>query len=323
MPIVSSLAAMAVGALMTVVWPPFQRLIFGMGGLVDASGYLGTFIYGFVCACSGRSACITSSTCRFGPPRRQRSDRRTAGGRRISSPSWPTSTQQFIGTARFMSGRFITDVRPGRRLHGDVPARRRNANASAGCCGGADLFLTGITEPIEFSFLFIAPALYVVHALFDLWRSRSRTMLYHHRRRSPAVYHLCSACCRASEAAGCMCRWSGCPVLPVLLHVPFPDPALQFQNAGARGGNRAGSGDDRHRTLAAGAGGAGRQENIVELDCCATRLRVTVKQSRLLDESGLKASGARAVIVRGNGVQVIYGPHVTIIKNEVEELLDL
>ena len=67
----------------------------------------------------------------------------------------------------------------------------------------------------------------------------------------------------------------------------------------------------------------GGKDNVVELDCCATRLRITVKQSQLLDEVGLKASGARAVIIRGNGVQVIYGPHVTIIKNEVEELLDL
>lgn len=80
------------------------------------------------------------------------------------------------------------------------------------------------------------------------------------------------------------------------------------------------TGTERSQQVMAALGG---KENIVELDCCATRLRVTVKQSRLLDESGLKASGARAVIVRGNGVQVIYGPHVTIIKNEVEELLDL
>lgn len=73
------------------------------------------------------------------------------------------------------------------------------------------------------------------------------------------------------------------------------------------------TGSERSQQVLAALGG---KENIVELDCCATRLRVTVKQSRLLDESGLKASGARAVIVRGNGVQVIYGPHVTIIKTK-------
>ncbi len=48
---------------------------------------------------------------------------------------------------------------------------------------------------------------------------------------------------------------------------------------------------------------------------------MTVKESSKVDEAALKATGARGVIIRGNGVQVIYGPHVTIIKNEVEEIL--
>lgn len=68
-------------------------------------------------------------------------------------------------------------------------------------------------------------------------------------------------------------------------------------------------------------GGLGGRDNLEEVDCCATRLRVTVKDGSKVDEVALKATGARGVIVRGNGVQVIYGPHVTIIKNEVEEIL--
>ncbi len=67
----------------------------------------------------------------------------------------------------------------------------------------------------------------------------------------------------------------------------------------------------------------GGKANIAELDCCATRLRITLHDSAKLNEAALKATGARAVIQRGKGVQVIYGPHVTIIKNEVEELLAL
>ena len=67
--------------------------------------------------------------------------------------------------------------------------------------------------------------------------------------------------------------------------------------------------------------GLGGKDNLEEVDCCATRLRVTVKESSKVDEAALKATGARGVIIRGNGVQVIYGPHVTIIKNEVEEIL--
>ena len=65
----------------------------------------------------------------------------------------------------------------------------------------------------------------------------------------------------------------------------------------------------------------GGRDNIAELDCCATRLRVTVNDAALVDEAQLKQTGARGVVKRGNGIQVIYGPHVTIIKNEIEEIL--
>lgn len=75
---------------------------------------------------------------------------------------------------------------------------------------------------------------------------------------------------------------------------------------------------ERAAAVIAGLGG---KDNLDEVDCCATRLRVTVKDGSKVDDAALKATGARGVIVRGNGVQVIYGPHVTIIKNEVEEIL--
>ena len=67
--------------------------------------------------------------------------------------------------------------------------------------------------------------------------------------------------------------------------------------------------------------GLGGRENIVTLDCCATRLRVTVKDSSLVTDSLLKSSGAAGVIRRGNGIQVVYGPQVSVIKSELEEYM--
>ena len=69
--------------------------------------------------------------------------------------------------------------------------------------------------------------------------------------------------------------------------------------------------------------GLGGRDNIEELDCCATRLRVTVKDAGKVSERLLKESGSRGLLASGNGVQVIYGPQVTVIKNEVEEQLNL
>ena len=67
--------------------------------------------------------------------------------------------------------------------------------------------------------------------------------------------------------------------------------------------------------------GLGGKENIVSLDCCATRLRVSVSNSELVDEAKLKESGAKGVIKKGIGVQVIYGPQVSVIKSELEDYI--
>ena len=72
------------------------------------------------------------------------------------------------------------------------------------------------------------------------------------------------------------------------------------------------------KLLLAGLGG---KDNIESLDCCATRLRVTVKDENLVSENLLKQSGARGVIQKGAGVQVIYGPQVSVIKSELEDYI--
>ena len=64
--------------------------------------------------------------------------------------------------------------------------------------------------------------------------------------------------------------------------------------------------------------GLGGKANLSDLDCCATRLRVTVQNAELVDDAMLKASGASGVIHKGNGVQVIYGPKVSVIKSNLK-----
>ena len=68
---------------------------------------------------------------------------------------------------------------------------------------------------------------------------------------------------------------------------------------------------ERADTIIKGLGGA---TNIEEVDCCATRLRVTLKDGSLLSKDTLMTTDAKGVIIRGNGAQIVYGPHVTTIK---------
>ncbi|HCV63772.1 MAG TPA: PTS glucose transporter subunit IIB [Serratia sp.] len=337
-PIICSLAAMGVGALMTVIWPHFQQVIFGLGGLVDASGYLGTFIYGFVLRMLGPFGLHHIFYLPFWTTALGGSEvingQLVEGTQRIffAQLADPHTQQFYIGTARFMSGRFITMMfgLVGACLAMYQTARPENRKRVGGLLLSAALtsFLTGITEPIEFSFLFVAPALYVVHALFD----GLAFMLAH-------ILHITIGQTFSGGFIDFMLfgvlqgeaktHWMYVPLVGVpwfsLYYFTFRFLIVRFNFKTPGRGEElpaevALEGTARSQQVLAALGG---KDNIVELDCCATRLRITVKQSRLLDEAGLKASGARAVIIRGNGVQVIYGPHVTIIKNEVEELLDL
>ncbi len=337
-PIICSLAAMGVGVLMTVIWPHFQQVIFGLGGLVDASGYLGTFIYGFVLRMLGPFGLHHIFYLPFWTTALGGSEvingQLVEGTQRIffAQLADPHTQQFYIGTARFMSGRFITMMfgLVGACLAMYHTASPENRKRVGGLLLSAALtsFLTGITEPIEFSFLFVAPALYLVHALFD----GLAFMLAH-------ILHITIGQTFSGGFIDFMLfgvlqgeaktHWMYVPLVGVpwffLYYFTFRFLIVRFNFKTPGRGEElptgvALEGNARSQQVLAALGG---KDNVVELDCCATRLRITVKQSQLLDEAGLKASGARAVIIRGNGVQVIYGPHVTIIKNEVEELLDL
>ena len=68
--------------------------------------------------------------------------------------------------------------------------------------------------------------------------------------------------------------------------------------------------------------GLGGKKNISDVDCCATRLRCTVKDAALVNDGVLKATGASGVVHKGQGVQVIYGPNVTVIKSNLEDYLE-
>ena len=80
-----------------------------------------------------------------------------------------------------------------------------------------------------------------------------------------------------------------------------------------------GSGEERPLAIIQALGG---RDNLVDVDNCATRLRVTVKDGEMVNEAALQQTGSKGVIVKGEGVQVIYGPQVSVIKNEIEEELE-
>ncbi|EOV8144825.1 PTS transporter subunit EIIC [Cronobacter dublinensis] len=335
-PIVSALAAIVIGALMTVVWPPFQKVIFGLGGLVEATGYVGTLLYGFILRMLGPFGLHHIFYLPFWTTALGGSEivngQLVEGTQRIffAQLADPATQQFYIGTSRFMSGRFITMMfgLTGACLAMYHTAKPENKKRVAGLLLSAALtsFLTGITEPIEFSFLFVAPVLYVIHAFFDGLAFMLAHLLHITigQTFSGGFIDFILFGVLQGEAKT---HWLRVPLVGVpwfcLYYFTFRYLITRFDFATPGRGKETQAAvqmdaSERAQAIVEGLGG---RDNLQDVDCCATRLRVTVNDGRKVNEAALTATGARGVILRGNGVQVIYGPHVTIIKNEVEELL--
>lgn len=345
-PIVTSFAAIFVGVLMYFVWPAIQSVIFQAGGLVEATGYIGTLFYGFILRLLGPLGLHHIFYMPFWTTGLGGS--MEVGGQLVEGTQKiffaqladPSTEKFFIGTARFMSGRFITMMFGllGAALAIYHTAKPEKKKVVFGLMLSAALtsFLTGITEPLEFSFLFIAPFLYVIHAFFD----GLAFMLAHifqitiGQTFSGGLIDFILFGMLQGQAKT---NWLMVPVIGVvwfcLYYFTFRFLIVRFNlrtpgreeeavggaaKDGEASAEAASAGEARAQAVLQALGG---QDNIKDLDCCATRLRVSVFQVDGVQEDKLKETGAKGVIVKGNGVQVIYGPQVTIIKNEIEEYM--
>lgn len=356
-PIISTIVYMFVGILMYFVWPVVQNGIYALGGLVTGSGYLGTLAFGII-----KRALIPFGLHHvFYMPFWQTAVGGTMnvagnlvqGGQNIFFAQLADSahiTHFSADATRYFSGEFIFMIfgLPGAALAMYRTAKPEKKKQAGGLLFSAALtcMLTGITEPIEFSFLFVAPILFGVQVVL-----------------AGAAYmiaHILNIAVGLTFSGGLLdlflfgilqgndkTSWFG--IIPVgiiyfiLYYVIFSFLIKKFNlktpgredDAGevklytkadvnarkAKGNNADGVAveDELSRDITRGLGG---KKNIDTVDCCATRLRCTVINPDLVNDAELKATGASGVIHKGNGVQVIYGPHVTVIKSNLEDYLE-
>lgn len=405
-PIISTVVYVLVGVVMFFIWPYIQSGIYALGNLVLRSGYAGTFVYGFIERLLipfglhhvfylpfwqtglGGSALIDGNL--------------IYGAQNIffAELASPNTTVFSVEATRFMSGKFPFMIfgLPGAALAMYTCAKPEKRRVAGGLLLSAALtaMLTGITEPLEFTFLFVAPALYIVHCvlaglsymfmhilnvgvgmtfsggIIDLilfgvlqgnaktnwlmiplvgvfyfivyflvfrWMIRkfnyitpgrendnAETKLYRRadydaRRRGQTV----------PEGAGAVSADDG-----ENADVMTEDTGNADGNASPRGKNRR---SRRGTTVVDAAGaeiaadsavrsvselileGLGGRDNLTTFDCCATRLRITVKDGSAVSEDLLRQSGAAGVLRRGNSIQVVYGPQVSVIKSELEDYM--
>lgn len=353
-PIISTLVYVGVGILLFFVWPFVQDGIYALGGLVTGTGYFGTLIFGII-----KRALIPFGLHHvFYLPFWQTAVGGTMevagqlvqGGQNIffAQLADPSTVHFSADATRYFSGEFIFMIfgLPGAALAMYQCAKPEKKKQAGGLLLSAALtcMLTGITEPLEFSFLFVAPMLFGVQVLL----AGSAYM----------VAHILNIAVGLTFSGGFIdlfifgilqgnAKTNWIRIIPagiiyfILYYVIFrfliqkfnlKTPGREDDNAETKlytkadykakqeqqDGAGQSAGDERSILITQGLGG---KKNISDVDCCATRLRCTVVKPELVNDQILKQTGPSGIVKKGQGIQIIYGPSVTVVKSNLEDYL--
>ncbi|MCI5501021.1 MAG: glucose PTS transporter subunit IIA [Lachnospiraceae bacterium] len=354
-PIISAITYVLVGILMFYVWQPIQTGIYALGSFVMTSGYIGTFAYGLI----KRLLIPFGLHHVFYLPFWQTAVGGTMnvaghvveGAQNIffAQLADPLTIHFASSATRFFTGEFIVMIfgLPGAAYAMYRAARPEKKKEVGGLLLSSSLtaMLTGITEPLEFSFLFVAPVLFVVHSvftglaymvahllnitigltfsggfidffLFGILQGNSKTgwlMLIPVGLIYTVIYYFVFSFLIRKLDLKTPGREEGSGETKLYTRDDYNAKKSAEKKEGTDNGS-----DEVSEIITKGLGG---KKNISDVDCCATRLRITVNDKERVSESLLKSTGAAGVVIKGNGVQVIYGPKVNIIKSDLEEYL--
>lgn len=344
-PIISSAVYLIVGIAMYYIWPTIQVGINALGSFVLASGYAGTWLYGFI----ERALIPFGLHHVFYIPFWQTAVGGTAvvagqvieGAQNIffAELADPNIMQFSVEATRFMAGKFPLMIfgLPGAAFALYRCAKPENRKVVGGLLLSAALtsMLTGITEPLEFTFLFVAPAMYIVHCVF----AGAAYMLMHIL--NVGVGMTFSGGFIDFALFGIMqgnakTNWVMIPLVGIFYFALYyfvfsfmikkfdyktpgrDDSEIKLYTRKDMNAKNAEGNNELSGMITLGLGG---KDNISDVDCCITRLRCTVKDANKVDKEMLKNTGASGVICKGQGVQVVYGPKVSVIKSDLEAYL--
>ncbi|MFR9194584.1 MAG: PTS transporter subunit EIIC [Ruminococcus sp.] len=354
-PIISTVVYLIVGVVMFYLWPIVQSGISHLGTLVLHSGYAGTWIYGIL----ERALIPFGLHHVFYMPFWQTElggsmmidGNMVSGAQNIffAELASKSTTEFSVSATRFMSGKFPFMIfglpAAAFAMYRAARPEKKKVVGSLLLSAALTSMITGITEPLEFTFLFVAPLMYAVHCVLAGL--------------SYMLMHILNVGVGMTFSGGAIdltlfgilqgnakTHWIWIVVVGLIyavvyyfvfyfmitklnLKTPGREPDDVEPKLYRRSDVNAAKAEKKSAAAAAVdmvsamvLKGLGGKANLSDLDCCATRLRVTVEDAALVDDAMLKASGASGVIHKGNGVQVIYGPKVSVIKSNLENFLD-
>ena len=355
-PIVSTVTYLIVGIIMFYLWPIVQLGISKLGVLVLNSGYAGTWIYGIL----ERALIPFGLHHVFYMPFWQTElggsmmidGNMVAGAQNIFFAELASkSTEVFsVSATRFMAGKFPFMIfglpAAAFAMYKTARPEKKKVVGSLLLSAALTSMITGITEPLEFTFLFVAPLMYAVHCVL----AGLSYMLMHILNVGVGMTFsggLIDMTLFGVLQGNAKTHWIWIVVVGLIYAVVYyfvfyfmitkmnlktpgrePDdvePKLyRRSDVNEAKAAKVKSADKRASDVVSAMilKGLGGKDNLSDVDCCATRLRVTVNDASKVMDDMLKASGASGVIHKGNGVQVIYGPKVSVIKSDLEDFID-
>ena len=346
-PIISTIVYLFVGILMFFIWPFIQNMIFGLGKFIVDSGYFGTFIYGII-----KRALVPFGLHHvFYMPFYQTAIGGTmvvngvvvSGAQNIffAQLSDPTVRHFSSEATRYFSGEFIFMMfgLPGAALAMYKTAKKESQKVIGSLFLSAALtsILTGITEPIEFTFIFVAPLLFGVHVFL----AGTAFVIAHIFKiaigftfSASFIDFIVFGVLQGNEKT----NWIWVILFGIiyfgLYYFSFQILIKKFdlKTPGRDDNNKLtilkksqfdysfdkSTIDQQSQMIVKGLGG---RHNFSDLDCCITRLRATLIDKELINEGLLKQAGAAAIMIQGGGIQIIYGPKASSIKSKLDEYL--
>ncbi|WP_028125512.1 PTS transporter subunit EIIC [Eremococcus coleocola] len=342
-PIVSSFAAIVLGAIFFAIWPPVQNVLGIAGENIAKMGSFGTFLYGFLLRLTGAVGLHHTIYPLFWYTSLGGSEevagKMIEGAQNIFFAQLADSSHQGLFTygTRFFAGRFATMIfgLPAACLamYHSIPVVNRKKNAGLYFSGALTSALTGITEPIEYMFLFSAPWLYVIHAFLDgvsFWVADILSIRIGNSFSGGFIDYTLFGILQGNSHT----NWLR--VIPVgiiwalVYYVVFrfciskfkvSIPGMDINEDNPVENTTSDNGSTLHDESLRIIDALGHEENIESVEACATRLRVAVKDAGHVNQAAIKNLGATAVFEVQGGIQAVFGAKADLLSQEINQIL--
>lgn len=338
-PIVSSFAAIFIGGVFFLIWPTFQGWLVSAGNAIAGLGPIGTFLYGFLLRLTGAVGLHHMIYPLFWYT--ELGGVATVAGQTITGAqniffaqlADPNHTGLFTEGTRFFAGRFATMMfgLPAACLamYHCVPKAKRKLVGGLFLGAAITSFVTGITEPIEFMFLFVAPWLYVVHAVFDglsFFIADILNISIGNTFSGGLIDFTLFGVLQGNDKTNWILVLVVGAIWFALYYFTFRflitkfnvmTPGREVEGEEVKVVTKDSLNEVAEEILAA-LGGA---DNLDDVDACITRLRVAVKDVNKVDKAKIKSLGATAVLEVKGGIQAIFGAKADPLKQKINEII--